>query len=136
MIDASLRMLRGNRPLRFLVAGAINTLFGFLVYSGALLAGAPVWLALLMGLVSGIIFNFFSTGGYVFRDLRLGRVPRFVICYLAVYAVNLALIASLTSWVGNPIIAQGILTAPIALLAYMLMVRFVFVPRRPPGSVP
>ena len=135
MIGASLRMLRGNRLLRFFVAGAINTLFGFLVYSAALLAGGAVWLALLVGLVSGTLFNFFSTGGYVFRDLRLARVPRFVVCYLTIYAVNLLLIGWLTLRVGNPIIAQGILTAPIALLAYVLMARFVFARERPPDSV-
>ena len=128
MIDTPMRMLRGNRFLRFIVAGAINTLFGFLVYSVALLSGGAVWLALLLGLVSGTIFNFFSTGGYVFRDLRLARVPRFVVCYLLVYGVNLKLIDWLSLWVGNPILAQGILTLPIALLAYVVMARFVFLP--------
>lgn len=134
MIDTPMRMLRGNRFLRFIVAGAINTLFGFLVYSVALLAGGAVWLALLLGLVSGTIFNFFSTGGYVFRDLRLARVPRFVVCYLLVYAVNLQLIDWLSLWVGNPIVAQGILTVPVALLAYVVMSRFVFLPA--PRSAP
>ena len=88
MIDAPMRMLRRNQFLRFLVAGAINTLFGFIVYSPAILAGAAVWLALLLGLVCGTIFNFFSTGGYVFRDLKLARVPRFVIFYFLVYMAN------------------------------------------------
>lgn len=131
MIDAPMRMLRGNRFLRFLVAGAINTLFGFLVYSAAMLSGAAVWLALLLGLVCGTIFNFFSTGGYVFRDLRLPRVPRFVVCYVFVYAANLKLIGWLSLWVGNQIMAQAILTVPIALLTYILMARFVFL-REPP----
>jgi len=127
MTDVKTRTLRGNRFLRFLMAGAINTLFGFLAYSTAILFGADVWLALLLGLVCGAIFNFFSTGGYVFRDLRLGRVPRFVSCYLLVYLLNLKLIDWLSLWVGNAILAQAILTLPIALLAYILMARFVFV---------
>lgn len=126
MIDLTLRALRENRPLRFLVAGAVNTLFGFLVYSAAILFGATIWFALLLGQVCGTIFNFFSTGGYVFDDLRLARVPRFLICYAVVYAGNLKLIDWMTSWVGDPIVAQGILTLPVALLAYVLMSRFVF----------
>ena len=136
MIDTAIRTLRANQFLRFLVAGAINTLFGFLAYSAAILFGATVWLALLIGLVCGMIFNFFSTGGYVFRDLGLGRVPRFVLCYLLVYLSNLKLIALMSMWVGNAIFAQGILTLPIALLTYVLMARFVFVQKPPRLSVP
>lgn len=132
MIAATLRTLRGNRFLRFLVAGAVNTLFGFLVYSAAILFGAAVWLALLCGLVCGTVFNFLTTGGYAFRDLGLGRVPRFVLCYLLIYLLNLRLIEWLSLWVGNPILAQGILTPPVAVLAYVLMARFVFLQKPAP----
>lgn len=131
MIDATLQTLRGNRFLRFLVAGAINTLFGFVVYSFAVLAGAQVWLALLLGLVCGTIFNFISTGGYVFRDLALGRIPKYLLCYLLVYFLNLKLIDWLLLWVGNAILAQAVLTLPMAVLAYVLMARFVFVKKSP-----
>jgi putative flippase GtrA len=132
MIEATIRTLRGNQVLRFLLAGAINTLFGFLVYTAAIVIGAAVWLALLAGIVCGMIFNFFSTGGYVFRELGWGRVPRFVLCYFLVYLSNLKLIEWLLPWVGNAILAQAILTLPIAALTYVLMARFVFF-RKPPA---
>ena len=48
-----IRQLRGNTFMRFLVAGAANTLFGFVVYSLTILAGAAVWLALLAGIFAG-----------------------------------------------------------------------------------
>ena len=131
MIDAANRLLRSNRFMRFLVAGAINTLFGFLVYSAAILFGAPVWLALLIGTVCGTLFNFFSFGGYVFHDIGLNRLPRFVFCYLAIYFLNLMLIDWLLLWVENPIFAQGILTLPVAVLAYIVMARFVFFQKPP-----
>ena len=68
-------LLRGRRQiLRFIVAGAINTLFGFAVYSAAVLAGLPVWSALLVGNVAGVGFNFVTIGGYVFGVL--GRLPQ------------------------------------------------------------
>ena len=112
--------------MRFLVAGGVNTLFGFVVYSFCIIAGGAVWAALLVGTVSGTIFNFFTTGGYVFRELSLARFPRFVICYLLVYGINLAMIELLFMWMNNKILPQAILILPMALLSYLLMGRFVF----------
>ena len=74
--------LRKNRFMRFLVAGGVNTLFGFAVYSFCIIAGCVVWLALLAGMLSGTVFNFFTTGGYVFRELSPRLLPRFIFSYL------------------------------------------------------
>ena len=115
--------------MRFLAAGGVNTLFGFAVYSICILAGLAVWLALLVGMISGTVFNFFTTGGYVFRELSLNRFPRFVICYLLIYGVNLMLIESFSSWLSSKILSQAIITFPLALLSYFLMARFVFSPK-------
>lgn len=116
-----------NRVIRFLIAGAINTLFGFAVYSVFIIAGVAVWLSLLAGMLFGTVFNFFTTGGYVFRDLSLGRFPLFVICYLFVYGMNLLLIELISFWLNSKILSQAILVLPIAALSYLLMARFVFV---------
>lgn len=121
-----IRQLRGNIFMRFLVAGAVNTLFGFVVYSLTILAGAAVWLALLAGILAGVAFNFVTTGGYVFRDLSPRRFPRFLLAYLLIYLVNLGLITLLSPWISNVILAQAIVTLPMALASYLLMARFVF----------
>ncbi len=118
--------LRRNRFMRFLVAGGINTLFGFAVYSGAVVAGVAAWLALLVATVLGIAFNFITTGGYVFREISLVRLPRFVICYLVVYTINLGLIELLLMWLTNRILSQFVLMCPMTVLSYLLMTRFVY----------
>lgn len=118
--------LHANRFMRFLVAGGINTLFGFAVYSVAILLGAAVWLALLIGMVAGTIFNFFTVGQYVFRQLSVMKFPAFIVCYLTVYGVNLGLIEFVSQWSGEKILAQFILAFPMAALSYFLMVFFVF----------
>jgi len=84
----------------------------------------------LVGTISGTVFNFITTGGYVFRELSLTRFPRFVVCYVLVYGMNLVLLEALSVWLSNKIIAQAILILPMALLSYVLMARFVFVSRR------
>lgn len=129
MIKAILRSLRTNRFLRFLVTGLLNTLLGFAVYSTAILSNAPVWLALMIGLVTGVAFNFFSTGGYVFREIALSRLPRFMFSYLLVYGVNLLLLGLMSPWVGGAIPSQALLSFPMSVFSYFLMARFVFAPR-------
>ena len=115
-----------SRFFRFLVAGVINTLFGFVVYSISIMAGMEVWLALLAGMLSGTLFNFLTTGGYVFRELSIARFPRFVICYLLIYVINFMSLDLLSLWLNNKIVSQAIVTFPLALLSYFLMARFVF----------
>lgn len=119
--------LSNSRSMRFLISGGVNTLFGFMVYSVFILAGAAVWLALISGTVIGALFNFLTIGGYVFHDLSLDRVPRFLLCYALVYGINLQALEWLSTVVADKILSQAILVLPIAALSYLLMARFVFV---------
>lgn len=79
-----------------------------------------------MGTFAGVAFNFLTTGGYVFKDLSLGRFPRFYLTYLIIYLVNLSLIVLLSRWVGSAILAQALVALPMALCSYLLIARFVF----------
>lgn len=115
-----------KRFVRFLLVGALNTLFGFAVYSALIVLGTTIWLALFAGTLLGTVFNFFTTGGYVFRDISLHRFPRFVVCYLLLYGVNLVLLEWLSLMLGDKILSQAILILPMALLSFFLMARFVF----------
>lgn len=121
--------LRRNRFIRFLAVGGVNTLFGFGAYSLLILTGMAVWLALLVSMLLGTMFNFLTTGGYVFQKLSLARFPRFVLCYLLVYFINLELIELILTLLNNKILAQAILVFPMAMLSYFLMARFVFASR-------
>ncbi len=125
-----MRMLSGRRPVRFLLAGAVNTLFGLAVYVGAILAGLAPWLAILVSTVAGVAFNFLSFGAYAFRDLSLRRLPRFVCSYAATYLFNLAAFHALSgfsgSWLGSAVWRQVMLTPVVALFSYWSMSNFVF----------
>lgn len=114
------------RFIKFLLVGGLNSLFGLATYALVLKLGQPVWLSLLAGNLAGIVFNFFTTGGLVFRSLDIRRAPRFVLAYLCVYGLNLASVHWLSPHCGGALIAQVILTLPLAVLSYVLMSRFVF----------
>lgn len=126
MFGSARRLLRRHRFGRFVVASAVNTLFGFAVYSTVILLRGPVWAALAAGNVAGICFNFITTGGYVFRSFLMSRFPGFASVYGVVYLANWFLIRWLSDFVPGPIAAQAILTAPMALVSYFLLKKLVF----------
>jgi putative flippase GtrA len=77
-------------------------------------------------MLSGMAFNYLTTGGYVFRDLTLKRLPKFIAFYLLVFTLNLQSINILSTWISNSILAQAIITPPLAVFSYLLLGRFVF----------
>lgn len=115
-----------SRPLRFFLVGILNSFFGFLVYCVVVLISAEVWLALLSGICAGLVFNFFTTGGIVFRDTSIRRLPRFIAFYLGIYALNYALINMLSIWLDSAILSQALLTPFIAIFSYFFMAHFIF----------
>jgi putative flippase GtrA len=118
--------MRDARVVRFLFAGVANTAFGLLIYALAHLAGAPTWGALLVGMVAGVAFSFVTMGAYAFRDLSWQRLPRFMVCYGASYALNLLALDLLRPVVADDIVRQVLLTPPMAVFSYVCLSRFVF----------
>ena len=118
--------LRNTEFMRFVLVGGLNTLFGFAVYALGVVAELPVSLALFLGMLAGTIFNFFTTGAYVFRQLTISRYPRFVACYLLVYGFNVLFMNILLMWMSNKLVIQAMLTVPLAALSYWMMSRLVF----------
>jgi putative flippase GtrA len=116
---------RNKQIVRFLIAGAANTFFGFAIYSIAALAGAANWQALLIGMVTGVLFNFFTTGGYAFRQLSWRRFPIFFLCHIAIFSVNLVLLEMLSTSTSRYLV-QFVLAFPMALASYVLMSRVAF----------
>lgn len=119
--------LRNSELLRFALAGGLNTLFGFAIYAVGVISELPVSLALFLGMLAGTVFNFFTTGAYVFRQLAVSRYPRFVVCYLFVYGVNVLFMNIFLLWMSNKLAIQAILTVPQAALSYVMMSRLVFI---------
>jgi putative flippase GtrA len=121
------RSSRWAEILRFAIAGAVNTAFGFGVYSGLVLLGLPVAVALLIATVIGVLFNFLTFGGFAFRRLDARRLPRFVLAYGLVYVLNLALLEGVRGLSGlGPVSGQLACLPVVAPLAYLLLRAAVF----------
>lgn len=115
------------RLLRFLVVGAINTLFSYLVYVAFILLGAHYNLATLISTILGVIFNFFTTGRIVFRSMENKRFILFVLVYAFTYLVNILLLRWLIDGLTmDKLLAGALVTFPVALLSYFLNASITF----------
>ena len=114
------------RILRFLAVGLLNTGFGYFCYAAFVLAGAPLWLAATGATTLAFLFNFLSYGGLVFGSTSSVLLPRFLLFYMALGALNFALL-SLLSWIGlGPLLAQAFLLPVLAIVGYLGLRTFVF----------
>jgi putative flippase GtrA len=114
------------RFMRFLLIGGLNTLFGFAVYSLLALSDLSTWMILIASNLAGLAFNFVTTGGLVFRDMSLARVPRFLVCYGVIFVIYLVIIELLSPFTDGRILAMTIIVLPMAALTYLIQARFVF----------
>ena len=112
--------------VRFMIAGFVNTLFGYAIFAGLTRLGCPDVLAVPAAMTVGVAFNFLSYGKMVFASLDPRRLPRFVAAYLCVYACNLLGLRALARLGLDAYGAQAILVFPLAALAYVLNDRWVF----------
>lgn len=114
------------RFFRFLLVGALNSLFGYGCYALLLYLGVHYALALFLATVIGVLFNFKTTGYLVFKSKDNRLIFRFAATYAIVYAVNVSAL-KLLSLVGIDMYFGGaLLLLPMAILAYVLNKRFVF----------
>ncbi len=120
------------RLARFFIVGGINTVFGYSAYAALLFVGFHYAAAAFIGTVAGVLFNYFTTGRFVFEQVaRGGLLVRFVVVYAVLYGFNVAALAVLQNvTIGamrlGPYAAGLVLIVPMALLSYVLMRRYVF----------
>jgi putative flippase GtrA len=126
LIADTYKTLWSVRILRFLVVGAVNTLFGYLVYLAGLWLGASYQAALAVATVLGAIFNFFTTGRIVFESKVLNKIFFFLAVYGITFVVNLALLTWLVQAGMAKALAQAVLLPLIVTLSFLLNKHFVF----------
>jgi putative flippase GtrA len=113
--------------VKFLLVGALNTAFGYGIYAMLIWFGLRPFLAVAVGTVLGVLFNFQSTGWLIFGNARPGLFWRFVLVYVFNYFVNIAALSLTMSQLGlNAYLAGAVMLLPMALLTFILQRKFVF----------
>ena len=114
------------RILRFLVAGLLNTGFGYVSYAAFVLTGAPIYVAVAGSTCLAILFNFYSYGGLVFGTTASKYIPRFLAFYGSLGLINYLLLRALTALAVGPLIAQALLLPLLMAMGYLGLRGFVF----------
>lgn len=95
MMKASKGMIvLDGKTIKFLLVGAVNTLFGTVIMFGLYnLAGCSYWVSSVANYIFGSILSFFLNKNFTFqnKDSMQKTLPRFVLnillCYLLAYGI-------------------------------------------------
>jgi len=115
-----------RRPVLFVIAGGLNTAFGYGLFALLLLAGMHRVPAMLIATVAGVLFNYAFTGRVVFDNRGFGRLPHFVAAYAVVYLINVAVMEALVAAGAAPYLAGAASIVVAAAAAYWIQSRYVF----------
>ncbi|MCX8954781.1 GtrA family protein, partial [Ruegeria sp. NA] len=99
------------------------TIFAYAVFSVLSLSGLPAQVALAVSFVIGVSWNFMTHARIVFETKGLRRLPFYLVAYAIVYIFNAFSLEALLLAGLHPIIAQGLLVLPTAVLAFILVSR-------------
>ena len=117
-----------TQPLKFALVGLLNTGWSYLLYAAFLYLGLNYWLASFLTIVLSVSFGFLTQGNLVFGGATLEALPRFILVWVVIYAVYLAVVSVAQSVGLNNYLGGLIATPLVALLSYILQRRFVFPP--------
>lgn len=118
--------LLATRFVRFVGIGVLNTLIGYALFAGFIMAGASTMIAVVASTALGALFNFGSIGVIVFSSSDITLLPRFLAVYVGQCAINSLLLAALAIIGLGPLVAQLLLLPLLASGTYLAMRRWVF----------
>ncbi len=113
--------------IRFLMAGGINTIFYYILFSVFVYLNMDYRVATLLATAVGIIFSFTTFSKYVFINSNKKLIFRFIVNYIIVYFFNISIINFLHTQTQMSLYLAGLLSIfPVAILTYVLNKFFVF----------
>jgi putative flippase GtrA len=120
--------------LKFNIAGFINTVLAYLVYSVLILLGFTYIVALIADYAFAILFSLVVNKSFTFgykKNIEISVVIKMVFSYLFMYFVNLFFLWCCVTANGmNVFVSQALSVFLIAALSYVLQKFFVFRPVR------
>jgi len=106
--------------------GALNTLFSLSIYWILVFFGVHYSLAVFISNMLGILFNYKTTGKLVFESDSNKLIFKFIAVYLFTYCLSVGGIKLLLIIGVDKYLAAVIIAAPMAVISFFLMKRFVF----------
>lgn len=115
-----------KRFIKFLFVGGLNTLFGYSLFALFIFLGFHYVIAITLGTIIAILFNFKTTGMIVFKSKDNKLIYKFFGAYSIVYVLNVIGLKIFNYYNISNYIAGAVLILPIATMSFLLMRKFVF----------
>jgi putative flippase GtrA len=125
MISGTALYTEKRRFFAFAAVGVLNTCFGYGAFALLIWLGAGNDLAVLLGMIAGMLFNF-GTIGRVFSARGFARLPHFIGTYALLMIANIAALRFLVAAGTNILLAEAIILAFIVPVSFLAMRFFVF----------
>lgn len=110
----------------FVMAGVMNTAFGYSIFALLVFLGMHYVLAVLGSTIVGIIFNFFTLGRLVFQNNNNSLFSKFLLLYGILYLVNISIVSILNLIISNLYINGAIAIMTCAMLSFFVNKYYVF----------
>lgn len=124
-----LRLARNRefwRFVRFLATGSLNFAFYYSLFTILHLLHVEPVTAVISATVVAVLFNFCTTGRFVFGSGRIHLLPRFIGVYAVQCAANIALLRVLMAMDVPVLIAEALVIGLLAVATFFALRRFVF----------
>ena len=115
-----------NRFVRFLIVGGINTAFGYGVFALLIFLKFHYAIAVLLGTILGVLFNFQTTGRLVFDSKGNRLIFKFIGVYVIIYVINTLALGVFNFFKVNMYLAGAVMLLPMAMVAFVLNKNLVF----------
>ncbi len=123
-----------QRLVRFVIVGGINTLFGYGLFTACYLITHHRQMSMVVGTVLNVLFNYFTTGRFVFANKGLRAMLPFFAGYAVLLPINMVALEVVVR-LGVPTLLAGILLLPpMVLLSYVINPTCGRGPRQCPSS--
>lgn len=113
---------------RYYMAGAVNALFGYGLFSLMIWAGLGMYVAQALAHVMGMAFNYMTYSRHVFRDAGPAKM-RFLASYAVNYVISLGFLALASRFVHSPYLAGLISIVLTSVVNYVMLKFMVFAVR-------
>lgn len=113
---------------RFLLAGIVNTIFGYLVFALLIYFDYDYLIAVLIATILGVVFNYFSYGAYVFSSKASSfKFFKFLVSYTIIYCFNTLMLYVLKiNFMLDIYLAQLICIPFNVVMSWLLLNRWVY----------
>lgn len=112
--------------IKFIIVGIVNTLFGYSIFALLLWLNFHYTLAVIIGTIISVIFNFFTTGKIVFNNKKMGLIFKFILAYIFIMILNIICLAIADHFGLNLYYAGLVLSGIMAIVSFLLQKLFVF----------